>query len=275
MVGAGAARCHAAGLLIVCTLLFATVLALPGPVAPATAQTSAAPPVSAPSPAPALSARVLINDAPPYRIVGSANGTPYYTGIYVDILRQIAVETGMQLDFVELPYARAFRVMEGGEADIMLGPNHSPERDTYLHYLEPPLPREPKVFLQMRAAAPMGRYEDLRGRRIAVLRGASYFDRFDADAALVKVPVDDYVSALRLAAARRVDAVIMSELQALWLLRQTGFDLVPSGYREPGRDSYIVLARRSPLMAEAAKLSAALRRAVEGGAVRRILQRYE
>lgn len=220
-------------------------------------------------------ARVLINDAPPYRIVGSANGAPYYSGIYVDILRLMAAETGLQLDFIELPFARAFRVMQAGEADIMLGPNRSAEREGYLHYLEPPLPQEPKIFLHARTASPIRGYDDLRGRSIAVLRGATYFDRFDADEDLVRIPVDDYTSALRLAVVGRVDAAIMPELQALWLLRQTGFPLQMSPYHVPGRDSYIVVSRQSPMVQQAGRLEAALRRVVGSGAVRRILERYE
>ncbi|WP_341898074.1 transporter substrate-binding domain-containing protein [Ferrovibrio terrae] len=220
-------------------------------------------------------ARVLINDAPPYRIVGSANGAPYYTGIYVDILRLVAAETGLQLDFIELPFARAFRVMQAGEADIMLGPNRSAEREGYLHYLEPPLPQEPKIFLQARTASPIRGYDDLQGRSIAVLRGATYFDRFDADEGLARIAVDDYTAALRLAVVGRVDAAIMPELQALWLLRQTGFPLQMSPYRVPGRDSYIVVSRQSPMVQQVASLEAALHRVVASGAVRRILERYE
>lgn len=220
-------------------------------------------------------ARVLINDAPPYRIVASANGGPYYTGIYIDILRQIADEVGLTLEFVDLPFARAFRAMQAGDGDIMLGPNRSPERETYLSYLDPPLPREPKVFVQQRRADPVRRYEDLAGKRIGVLRGATYFDRFDADAALVKQPFDDYTAALRLVAVGRIDMAAMPELQALWLLRQTGFSLVLSPYRVPGRDSYIVLSRRSALLAKASALEAALRRLQQEGRIDRILQRYE
>lgn len=222
-----------------------------------------------------LPVRVLINNAPPYRIVGSAQGEPQYSGIYIDILRRVAVEAGLLPEFTELPFARAFRVMEAGGADVMLGPNRSAEREAYLHYLEPPLPREPKVFLQTRLAPPILSYDDLAGRRLAVLRGASYFDRFDIDAALVRVPVDDYTSALRLALVGRADAVVIPELQALWLLRQTGVPLQPAPYREAGRDSYLVLARASPLVAQIARIEAALRDVMNDPALREILQRYE
>jgi len=219
--------------------------------------------------------RVLINDAPPYRIVQTTDGVSVYSGIYVDILRLVAEQAGLQLEFSELPFARAFRVMEAGGADVMLGPNRSAEREAYLQYLEPPLPREPKIFLQYRLTSPIRAYDDLSGRSIAVLRGARYFDRFDADTTLNRMPVDDYVSALRLVTMGRVDTVVIPELQALWLLRQTGLPLQIAPYRERGRDSYIVLSRASPLMAQRARIEAALRRVLAGEGLRRILQRYE
>lgn len=247
-----------------CFAVAALSLALAFGLPPAAAQAPGLPPV-----------RVLINDAPPYRIVASAPGEPQYSGIYIDILRRVAAEAGLQPEFTELPFARAFRVMEAGGADVMLGPNRSAEREAYLHYLEPPLPREPKVFLQTRLAPPILSYDDLAGRRLAVLRGASYFDRFDADAALDRVPVDDYTSALRLALVGRADAVVIPELQALWLLRQTGMPLQPAPYREAGRDSYLVLARASPLVAQIARIETALRSVMDGPALREILLRYE
>lgn len=231
--------------------------------------------VAPPAAAQLQQARVLVNDAPPYRILGNDHGVPTYSGIYIDILRLVAAEAELQLEFTELPFARAFRVMEAGGADLMLGPNRSAEREAYLHYLEPPLPREPKVFLQQRLAPPIQTYAELAGRSIAVLRGASYFDRFDTDATLTRIIVDEYVAAFRLVAVGRADTVVIPELQALWLLRQTGMPLQIAPYREAGRDSYIVLARASPLMARRGAIEAALRQVMAGDALRRVLQRYE
>jgi polar amino acid transport system substrate-binding protein len=248
-------------------LLAAALFVYPHPSAAQLPAPGAKPPV--------LPARVLVNDAPPYRILGMANGAPVYSGIYIDILRLIAEEVGLQLEFNELPFARAFRVMEAGGADIMLGPNRNAEREAYLRYLEPPLPREPKIFLQLPGIAPVRGYDDLAGLSIAVLRGARYFDRFDADATLEKIAVDDYAAALRLVAAGRADAAVMPELQALWLLRNSGSVLQAAPYRLPGSDSYIVLARTSPLLSRANAMEAALRRLMANGGIRRILQRYE
>lgn len=229
----------------------------------------AAPPVRA------QEVRVLINDAPPYRMIESVNGARHYTGIYIDILRLVASDLGLTLAFVEMPFARAFRAMQAGDGDIMLGPTRSPDREAYLHYLEPPLPRETKVFVQQRLAEPVRRYEDLSGKTIGVLRGAAYFDRFDADPTLVRQPFDDYAAALRLVAIGRIDMAAMPELQALWMQRQTGHDLVLSPYRVPGRDSHIVVETRSPLMQKVPQVEAGLRHLQQDGRIADILHRYE
>lgn len=219
-------------------------------------------------------ARVLINDAPPYRIVSRALGDEGHSGIYVDILRALAVETGLRPHFIEAPFARGFPMMQAGAADIMLGPNRTPEREAYLLYLDPPLPAERKIFITRPQGPRIARYEDLRGLRIAVLRGARYASRFDGDATLEKIPVADYDAALRLLGGDRVDAAIMPEQQARWLLRWQQLNWPLSPYRIEGSPSYIVLSRASPLVTRAAELEAALRRLQEKGEIARILLLY-
>lgn len=220
-------------------------------------------------------ARVLINDAPPYRIVAPAGGgRNSYTGIYVDILRAAAAEAGIGLRFIETPYARGFAMMEAGDADIMLGPNRTPEREAYLLYLDPALPAEPKAVVLRPGALPVATYDDLRGLRIAVLRGARYFPRFDADETMTRIPTGDYESALRLLSGDRADAVIIPELQARWLLRRLGANLQFAEFRAPGEPSHIVLARNSPLPGIAGRLEAALRRLQRDGEIARILKLY-
>ena len=89
---------------------------------------------------------VAINNAPPYRIIKGKN----YSGIYIDIINEVAKEAGIQLKFVEVPYQRALEEMKSGKIDIMLGPNKNKEREVYMYFLEKyPFPREVKVFYYM------------------------------------------------------------------------------------------------------------------------------
>src|SRR3546814_17749388 len=99
---------------------------------------------------------------------------------------------------MQVPYARAFAMMQNGEGDLMLGPNRTPEREAYLLYLDPALPAEPKVFVVRQNGPVIAHRDDLRGLRTATLRGAPYTPAFDGAAAPVRVPVVDYETALSL-----------------------------------------------------------------------------
>jgi polar amino acid transport system substrate-binding protein len=220
-----------------------------------------------------VSLHVPINEAPPYRIIAHKSGAVEFSGIYVDIARAMAARAGAALSFEPVPYARAFAMMQNGEGDLMLGPNRTPAREAYLHYLEPALPAEPKAFV-LRAASPdIADYDSLRGLRIATLRGAHYTAAFDADGSLVRVPVVDYETALRMLEGGRVDTAIMPEMRARWMLRgQAGLRL--AAFRIPGDLSYIAMARRSPHISLAPQFEAALRQMRDAGEIARILALY-
>src|SRR3546814_7218471 len=78
--------------------------------------------------------------APPYRIIDGSTRPPRDSSIYVVIARTAAARAGVRLDFIQVPYAGAFAMMQNGDGDLMLGPNRTPEREAYLLYLDPALP---------------------------------------------------------------------------------------------------------------------------------------
>jgi polar amino acid transport system substrate-binding protein len=117
-------------------------------------------------------------------------------------------------------------------------------------------------------------YADLAGRRVAVLRGAKYFDRFDSDEDLEKVKLADYATAIRVVEGGRVDALIMPELQGDYLLKEHGQSLRKSTYNVPGRPSYIAVSKRSPLQESRESLLRALRSMDEDGTTAAIISRY-
>jgi polar amino acid transport system substrate-binding protein len=216
--------------------------------------------------------RVPVNDAPPYRVVQTqAEGGPRFSGIYVDILFALAAETGLTVQFIEVPFARGFAMMQGGDADMLLGPNRTPEREQFMYYLEAPLPAESKALMVREDGPRIASYDDLKGLRIAVLRAAQYFDRFDQDASLHKILAQDYAEALRLLGGRRADAVIVPEMQGRWLMRQAKQGYRLAEFKAPGSPSYFALARKSPLMARADEIQAALKRLLDRGDFLRLL----
>jgi len=216
---------------------------------------------------------VAVNHAPPYRIISSSDTQASFSGIYVDIAKKLAAEKGIAIEFVEVPFARALAMMEAGTADLMLGPNRTPERERYMAYLPTPIDEEPKIFL-VRDDAPVVRgYADLTGLVIAVLDNSVYFDRFDADETLQKFEVSSYEIAFGMLAAKRLDVAIVPERLGGYLMRgYEGFAVSP--YRVNGRPSYIAVSRKSELMGRFQELNRSLGGLVESGDVERVLASY-
>lgn len=186
---------------------------------------------------------VAINHAPPYRILKGS----IYSGIYIDIINEVAKEAGIKLIFVEVPFQRALEEMKTGKVDIMLGPNKTKEREEYMHFIEKyPFPREDKVFYYLNKDFAINNYDDLYGKRIDVLRGAKYFDKFDNDTKLIKSPVNDYLQALNKIRAKRTDLVIMPEQQGDYILKENKLQYFnKSKFRVEGNLSYVAVSKKS------------------------------
>jgi len=217
---------------------------------------------------------VVVNGAPPYRIIQHEGGSTLFSGYYVDIIREAADRAGVSLLFREVPFLRGLRMMEFGRADMMLGPNRTPERERYMDYLDVALPREAKVFYLRPGLADLKGYDDLTGRLIGVLPGALYFPQFDADNTIRRQLIPSYSSGLEMTERSRVDAVIMPELLGAYLVRLKELHLAKASYRIPGRPSYIVISKKSPAVKLKDRLEEALEGMVADGTMDRINTRY-
>jgi len=188
---------------------------------------------------------VVVNHAPPYRIVEPIGGRKKFSGFYVEIANEMARRANMDLQYVERPFKRALSSMKDGSADIMLGPNRTSKREQFMFYLEQALPREKKRFYLKPDAADILRYEDLKDQTVAVLRGAVYFERFDTDQTLIKEKVNDYESGLKMVARDRLNTVIIPELLGDYLIKNFGFNLKKASLSYEGRPSYIAISKQS------------------------------
>ncbi|MBA4342924.1 MAG: ABC transporter substrate-binding protein [Methylibium sp.] len=214
--------------------------------------------------------RVVGSADPPFRIFGA--GGP--TGLYFDLLNEAARRLGWPLRYTEVPSARALKMMEQGEADLMLGPLRTPERERFLSYSRTVLPAEDKAFYTRAAAAPLRRLDDLQGLSIGVHRGKRYGAAFDADARLRRLELNDYRAALEMVSRGRLDAAVLPERQGDLLVRSLGLTLVKQPLRLPGETPYVVFARSSPWLARQAELEHAFQAMQDDGSWRRISHNY-
>lgn len=202
-----------------------------------------------------LTVTVGANHAPPYRIILGGERT----GLYVDIFEEIADRLGWKVLYREAPFRRVLRMVQQGEVDVMLGPLETQERAELMEFVAPAFPPERRLFFYLSKYHRIERYDDLYGRAIGVLEGASYFPRFDNDEKLLKEPAPRYENLMLMMQKGRVDVVIAPELVGLYAVKELGLDVEVSPFFVPGERSYIAVAKNSPVLQYADDIRAALK----------------
>jgi len=203
----------------------------------------------------ALTVTVGANHAPPYRIIEGGERT----GLYVDIFEEIAERLGWKVHYREAPFRRVLRMVQQGEVEVMLGPLETQERAELMEFVAPAFPPERRLFFYLSQDHRIERYDDLYGRAIGVLEGASYFPRFDNDEKLLKEPAPRYENLMLMMQKGRVDVVVAPELAGLYVIEKLGLDFEASPFFVPGERSYIAVAKNSPVLKYADDIRAALK----------------
>ncbi|PZP35182.1 MAG: ABC transporter substrate-binding protein [Roseateles depolymerans] len=111
------------------------------------------------------------------RLYEGAEGRPPQ-GLAVDLLHQL-FGAGVQCE--RMPWARALLLVEVGEADILVGPYLTVDRETRLRFSARSFYSDPMVWYARNGETSRwrGDYEDLRRARVAAVRGWAYGSRFD------------------------------------------------------------------------------------------------
>lgn len=147
-----------------------------------------------------------------------------YFGIDIEILRKMAERLGLRLRFISCPFARCLEHMKEGKADLITSLLKRPDRQIYIHYLQPPYHNDRKVFYVLKGKSHvLQRYEDLYNLRVGVKRRVKYFARFDQDPKIRKEEVTDVIQNMEKLAMGRIDTFINSETQGDYLIAISGF----------------------------------------------------
>jgi len=214
--------------------------------------------------------KVVGNHAPPYRIIEGNS----FSGIYFDAMKEIGKRIDITIVFKEKPFKRALKLMEYGRADVMLGPNRNPEREAYMVYTEATVGRANKAFYVHPESPLITQYDDLKGKRIVTHRGKKYFDKFDNDGSLEKIVANSYAQAIFMISKRRGDAVIMPENGGDYLLMESNIFLIKSPFIVEGKQSYLTISRKSPVIELQTKIEEAMSEIYSDGTMDKILNQY-
>jgi len=104
-----------------------------------------------------------------------------YTGLGVDILNRFAMQQKVTIHYQMAPWRRAQSMVERGQADILIGPYVSEERQKRLAFSAQPFYRDEIVFYaRVKNPTPWdGGYDSIHGLRIGKMQGWSYGYRFN------------------------------------------------------------------------------------------------
>lgn len=228
------------------------------------------------SPGPSLAGKaiVAIDHFPPWKM---ADKMPY-TGIDIQLVNALLNEIGMEASFQRYPWSRSLEMMRTGEVWLMTGVLRHPERERYIHFIDPPYKtKSSKVFYRRKDTKDIVTYEDLKRLTIGIQRGVHYFTRFDGDSRLNKKPVADDSFNFRKLAKGRLDTVVSTESQGDYLISTLGLqnEIVKSTYRHDDIiPVHFAVSKRSPLSRRLDTINAAARKLADNGTFDRIISEY-
>ena len=128
-----------------------------------------------------------------------------FSGIYYEISNKIAKKSGYDFNNFVYPYARIMKELKSGKADVSILFKYK-ELEEHVIYVEP-LPAIKNVVLGLNKQN-FKKISDLKGLKIAYLRGAKFNEEIDNDTSIVKFKTPDFNQGVKMLKAGRVEAVI-------------------------------------------------------------------
>lgn len=201
--------------------------------------------------------RVGFSAFPPWRI---ARADGRLEGVETDFVRELGRRMKVRVLFVQAPFIRNLKSMESGRIDMMIGVLRRPEREAYMHFIEPPYSTEARyAFFMIKGRQDTLRtYANLQGLHIGVTNGAAYVDKFDTDDSLIKEPVRSLHQNIAKLLRGRIDAFISEESTARYVIMQQGLEheILTAPYSMgKAQNVFITVSRHSPFVMRTDEIS--------------------
>lgn len=192
---------------------------------------------------------------PPYTY-RSESDPSLVVGIDADIVREVLSRLGCNVQYVEMPWARALVELEMGRVDIVGGAFDTPERRAFAYYSRQGMTSPNVLFMRKTTFNAHGflsfsdfvNSELILGGQIGVNYGPEYEQATQQEPfneRLILLPQRD--SLWRMLARGRLDGVIASQLTGLMEINGLGFSeqLVNTGIELSNAPSYFIFSKAS------------------------------
>jgi len=188
--------------------------------------------------------KVVGNHAPPARIFEKDMAT----GFYFDIMRAIGRDQGLKFKFIQASNDLSFKMLKMGKANVMIGPNKTPERQKHYIFSSIPLSSAKKVFYVNTESDPILSYDDLFNKTVIIMKNTSYAGQLLNDERIMKAEVSKYSTGIDMVNYSTKYTIIMPEGQGDYLLEEKNIDLVKSPFSLKGELSYIIFHKKTEEM---------------------------
>lgn len=153
---------------------------------------------------------------PPYEFI-DANGN--YRGFNVDVMRAIALEKGLTLEFYPLDWHEAQVALLQGKVDVIQGMTYSERRSELYSFANPIVINAQAIFVH-KSVNTIATIEDLAGKKVAVQKGDIAEDRITRIKGIILYEYATQDEAVQALIKNEVDAFVGNELTGWYLLEK-------------------------------------------------------
>ena len=156
---------------------------------------------------------------------GSEHGGAGTSGLGVDLLSRAAARLGYSLRFERYPWPRAQAMVERSQADILVGPYRTPEREQRFLFSPQAFYEDALVFYVRREQAQLwqGDYARLGAHEVAQVQGWAYGEAFEQARGRLRLSsARDVATGLQMLRLGRVDLLASNERNTEPVLQQLG-----------------------------------------------------
>ncbi|KUO76591.1 MAG: hypothetical protein APF77_16855 [Clostridia bacterium BRH_c25] len=169
------------------------------------------------------------NESTVFKVAGDNNFPPYeyvdenknYVGFNVDIMRAIALSTGVEVYFYPMTWNEAGGKLVDGDVDIIQGMKYTKERDRYYDFSAEYLENSQSIFVQADNKS-ISEFKDLSGKKIALQRGDVAADTLNRLKDTIIIYTENQEQAIYALLEGNADAYIGNTLTGGYLINRIG-----------------------------------------------------
>lgn len=203
-----------------------------------------------------------------------------FSGINIDIAKALAKKLELNLVLISCSWSSCINLHKSGKSDLLDSLLQREERKAHMHFLTPAYKTtsDKVIYLNNDSDIQLNSYQDLyKIGLIGVTEATKYSPQFDSDDKLNKLPVESDVQLFAMLKRNRIDAFIMDENIADYMLSHSKYaDLFTKSLRfnENKKEVFFALSKKSPLVSLLPEFNQAMSEVLSDGFVDSLVKKY-